>query len=137
MRFSNMIKSKVIDIDSATVEIRTDGIVHLVFKEGVKIDREIQIKLKAVYMSMGVGLAKKLLICAEDFIITEKLFWERCKKSERFAKGQMIAVVAPTLAKKILAKNYLYRHKPENPFRIFDDNQSAISWLLNPENEIR
>ena len=41
----------------------------------------------------------------------------------------MVAVVAPTLAAKILARNYLYWYKPENPYRIFDDEQEAIFWL--------
>lgn len=131
-----MIKSNVIDIESATVEIRSDGIVHLTFKEGVLIDRRLQSKVKSIYESAGFTGISKLLISAEDFIITEKLFWEHCKKSERFTKGQIIAVVAQTLAKKILAKNYLYRYKPQNPFLIFDDEQSAVSWLKNPEGEM-
>lgn len=124
-----MIRPAIIELDTAKVVIRTDGIVHLVFKEGIMIDQQLQSSVKAFCGGRGLNHLKKLMICSEDFIITERSFWEYCRKTERFVRGQMIAAVAPTLAQKILARNYLYKHKPENPFRIFDNEQAAICWL--------
>lgn len=128
--------SKKIELEGAAVEIRPDGIVHIIFKEGVLINHHFQNKLKMEYETIGVTQVRKIIIGAEDFITTEKLFWAFCKKSERFAKGQMTAVVAPTLAQKILARNYLYKYKPENPFMIFNDLDKAIDWLTNSNNQI-
>jgi hypothetical protein len=124
-----MIRSKIIELDTAKVEVRADGIVHLVFKEGILIDQQLQARIKQICGESGMNRLEKLMVCAEDFIITERLFWEYCRKSERFARGQMIAAVAPSLAQKILARNYLYKYKPENPFRIFDTERAAIGWL--------
>src|SRR5688500_7266382 len=107
-----MIFSKIIELDTAKLAVRSDGIVHLIFKEGILIDQQLQGAIKQVCDGLGINRLEKLMVCAEDFIITERFFWEYCKKSERFARGQMIAAVAPSLAQKILARNYLYKYKP-------------------------
>jgi len=126
-----MIGPKIIDLDTAKVHVRPDGIVHLVFKEGILIDQHLQLAIKLLCNGMGMNRLEKLMVCAEDFIITERLFWEYCRKTERFARGQMIAAVAPSLAQKMLARNYLYKYKPENPFGIFDNESLAVKWLNN------
>ncbi|MBI3133669.1 MAG: hypothetical protein HYZ14_03245 [Bacteroidetes bacterium] len=128
-----MTRNKSIEFETAKLEMLPGNIVRLEFKEGILIDHQLNYKIREICAALGIDRVEKLLICAEDFIMTERLFWEYCRKSERFVRGQMIAAVAPTLAQRILARNYLYKYKPENPFRIFDSEPAAILWLTGGE----
>lgn len=120
---------KTIELERARVELRDDGIVHVVYKEGSRINLEFQRELKQICDRENIGVVKKYLICVEDFVSTEKNFWDSCRKSETFAKGQRTAVVAPNFSVRILARNYLIVYKPKNPFRIFNQREEAIAWL--------
>jgi len=121
----------LVELEKAIVEFYENGIVHVIYKEGVTIDTDLHRELKQVYADNGHEQVTKLLISSQDFISAEKIFWDYCKKSERFAKGQMVAVVAPTLAKRLLASNYLLIYKPSNPYRIFENHHQAVSWLTS------
>lgn len=118
-----------IELDNATVELRADNVVHIEFKEGKTIDQNLCRELRSIYIRHRIKRVEKLMISAQDFIITEKEFWQQCRKIERFNTGQKIAVIAPELAQRIIARHYLIRYKPANPFRIFNNRVSAIHWL--------
>lgn len=120
---------KKIDLLMAKVALRADGILCILFKQGVLIDHQLQREIARSCERMGFGKPLKVLIQSEDFLITEKSFWEKCRRSERFAHGQLVAVVAPTPGLKLLAQNYRIKHKPENPYRIFNSDEDAIHWL--------
>ena len=124
-----MITTKTIELERARIELREDGIVHVVYKEGSRLDLELQREIKSAFDSVSVGPVKKYMIYAEDFVSTEKNFWDSCRKAEKFARGQRTAVVAPNIAIRILARNYLTVYKPKNPFRIFGMYEEAVAWL--------
>jgi hypothetical protein len=122
-------ETKTIELDRARIAFRTDGIVHVTYKEGVKIDFSLQKLVKKTVRDFSPEPVKKFMIFAEDFVSTEKHFWDACKKAEKFAKGQMTAVVAPSFALRILARNYMTVYKPNNPYRIFGEFDDAVAWL--------
>jgi len=124
-----------INLKDLSINFRRDGIIHVEFKEGIQIDTSLQNELCSEIRKRGVMRPEKILLSSEDFIGTERKFLERCKKTERFSRGQMVAVVAPNLAKKLIAGNYLYKYKPKNPFRIFDNVSDAVLWLTQPSEE--
>jgi hypothetical protein len=120
---------KIVELEEAIVEFLGSSIVHVTFKEGAKLDFDLQRKLREVYFEFGYGRINGFMLSSEAFVSTEKTFWDSCKKSERFVKGQMVAVVAPNLADRILASNYQIIYKPKNPYKIFQDCKQALSWL--------
>jgi hypothetical protein len=121
--------AKTIELEKARIAFRADGIVQVTYKEGVKIDSSLQRQVKRTVKEFSPEPVKKFMIFAEDFVSTEKRFWACCKKAENFAKGQMTAVVAPSFAVRILARNYMTIYKPKNPYRIFGEYEDAVAWL--------
>lgn len=124
-----MVIENVVELACVSVEKRSDGIVRVLFKEGQRVNHRTHSYLRYACQKLSLSQVNKLMICFGDFIITEKRFWEGCVKWEQTIKIEKTAIVAPTLAEKILARNYLYKCKPSNSFGIFDDIESATIWL--------
>jgi hypothetical protein len=124
-----MVSANVVDLECVKVEKGLDGIVHVFFKEGQRVDHRTHSYLRLACRKLSLSQVNKLMISFGDFIITEKRFWESCVIWEQVIQIEKTAIVAPTLAEKILARNYLYRCKPKNSFGIFDSPESAAKWL--------
>ncbi len=124
-----MILANVVDLECVKVEKGLDGIVHVLFKEGQRVDHRTHSYLRLACRKLSLSQVNKLMISFGDFIITEKRFWESCILWEQFIQIERTAIVAPTLAEKILARNYLYKCKPKNSFGIFDSAEIATKWL--------
>lgn len=124
-----MILANVVDLECVKVEKGLDGIVRVLFKEGQRVDHRTHSYLRLACRKLSLSQVNKLMISFGDFIITEKRFWEGCIQWEQFIDIEKTAIVAPTLAEKILARNYLYKCKPKNSFGIFDNPESAARWL--------
>jgi len=121
--------TQIIELKKAIVEIHDGGIVHITYKEGLTLDMDLQRELKMIYANSGYDSLKKFIVSAQDFVNVDNKFWNCCKKSERFAKGRLVAILAPTLATRILARNYLVIYKPQNNYRIFNTFTEATLWL--------
>lgn len=128
-----MLAPNIVETENACIEMRSDGILLIAFKDGSKISQEVYRQLTSASNSFDVSGVLKVVVVLGDFIITEKNFWEICVKSELLFNIEMTAIVAPSLGKKILARNYLYKCKPKNQFGIFDDVDSAVLWLTPKE----
>lgn len=124
-----MEKGYTIELEIAKVELREDNVVHIEFKHGKTIDQGLHREIQSICIQHRIQRIEKLLITSQDFITTEKEFWQESRKIERLNLGQKIAVIAPGLAERILARHYLVRYKPANPFKIFNNTLSAIQWL--------
>ena len=121
--------ANVVDLECITVKKGLDGIVHVLFKEGQRVDHRTHSYLRLACRKLSLSEVNKLMISFGDFIITEKRFWESCILWEQYIPIEKTAIIAPTLAEKILARNYLYKCKPKNSFGIFDSQESATKWL--------
>lgn len=130
-----MLVNQIIELKKAIVEICDGDIVHVTYKEGLKLDSDLQRELKLIYTKCGYESLKKFIVSAQDFVSVENTFWDCCKKSERFAKGRLVAIVAPSLATRMLARNYLKIYKPQNQYKIFETVDDAATWLNEVESE--
>mgnify|MGYP002625169265 CR=1 FL=1 len=122
---------KVTEIDEAIVRLRSDGIVHVHYKEHTEITVDLQIKMYEIFIQMCGDVKRPFLFTAEDYVTVGKEARDNAIKMEDRYVGAATAVVANTVAYKLIANFYVKVNKPKNPFRVFNTEAAAIKWLKN------
>jgi len=120
---------KVTEIEEATVKLRSDGIVHVHYKEHTEITVELQIKMYDIFIQMCGDVKRPFLFTAEDYVTVGKEARDNAIKMEDRFVGSVTAVVANTVAYKLIANFYAKINKPKTPFRAFNSEKAAIDWL--------
>lgn len=120
---------KVIENDFAIVHSRTDGIIHITFKEGTEIDVNLQDQMIKVYIEICAGKKRPFLYSGIGDVTITKEGREHSKTLEDVFPASASAVIADTLGYKIIANFYLKVNKPRTPYKVFNDVASAEAWL--------
>src|SRR3989344_2284735 len=120
---------ETIDLRSASVKLRDDGIMHVHIKEGA--DMGISDAIKVVKAMGQLGNQKKfpVLVDCEEFATVDKEareFWAK-KKANIYTNAD--AVAYHSFAHKMVAEFYVNNNRPEVTTKVFQDNESAIEWL--------
>ncbi len=118
-----------IEIDEATITERKDGIVNVHFKERVEITIELQGKLYDIYNEICGDDKKPFLFTASNYVSINKETREHSIIMEALYPGLASAVVAPSIAYKLIANFYLLINKPKSPYKVFNEEEEAIEWL--------
>jgi hypothetical protein len=126
---STIFIDKVIENDFAIVHSRTDGIIHVTFKEGTEIDVALQDKMIEVYLEICGDKKRPFLYTGIGDVSITKEGREHSKNLEDVFPATATAIVADNIAYKIIANFYLKINKPRNPFKVFNDVPSAEVWL--------
>ncbi len=122
---------KVIEIDEAIVRLRSDGIVHVHYREHTEITVDLQIKLYDIFVQMCGDAKRPFLFTAEDYVTVGKEARDNAIKMEDRYVGAITAVVANSIAYKLIANFYAKVNKPKTPFKVFNTESAAIKWLKN------
>jgi hypothetical protein len=119
----------IIENDFAIVHSRTDGIVHITFKEGTEIDIDLQDKMLKVYIEICAGKKRPFLYSGIGEVSITKEGREYSKQLEDDFPATATAIIADNLAYRIIANFYLKVNKPKTPYKVFNDIDSAEVWL--------
>jgi hypothetical protein len=119
-----------IKIAEATLRLRTDGIVHVVFHSHVVLDIPLQLRLLELYRQLTEGRKTPFLFSAMEGVIVTKEARDNAIKLEDQSPVCAVAVLADNLAYRIIANFYLQVNKPKNPYKVFKNQDEAIRWLL-------
>lgn len=120
---------KTIDGGKATLELRADGIVHLAWIRGVRIEEpDARAAMKAVDE-----------LCQEDShpMLVDMETTEAVSRSARSVfsipcAASRIALLGKSPVDRLLANFFLGVHTPPCPTRFFTSRDEATVWLLNP-----
>lgn len=118
-----------IEIEEATITERADGIVYVHFKEGTEITVELQGKMLDIYSEICSEKKKPFLFSASEYVSIGKEARDNSIVLEALYPGLASAVVAPSIAYKLIANFYLLVNKPKSPYKVFSDEDSAVEWL--------
>lgn len=118
-----------IEIEEAIITEREDGILHVHFKEGVEVNVELQGRMYDIYNEICGEVKKPFLFTGEDFISVTKEARDNAIVMEALFPGLASAVVAPSIAYKLMANFYLLVNKPKTPYKVFNHKEEAIEWL--------
>jgi hypothetical protein len=118
-----------LDFRSFNITLKSNGIVYVLFKDNCLINIELQNKLLHLYNDITGGkLMPFIFLAAENVSVTKE-----AKENAIFIEDQSMAgasaVVANTLAYKLIANFYLTFNKPKRPYRVFRNEQDAVNWL--------
>jgi hypothetical protein len=125
----DIFEEKVIENDVAIVRSRKDGIVHVTFKEGTEIDAALQDRMIEIYLEICGGRKRPFLYTGIGDVTITKEGREHSKNLEDVFPAAATAVIADSIAYKLIANFYLKVNKPKTPYKVFKDIPSAESWL--------
>lgn len=117
------------EIEEALITEREDGIVHVHFKEGVEITVELQGRMLDIYNEMCGDIKKPFLYTASEYVTIGKEARDNSIVMEALYPGSASAVIATSVAYKLVANFYLLVNKPKSPYKVFNDEENAIEWL--------
>lgn len=117
------------EVEEALIELRSDGIVRVVFKENLVMDVATQEKLFAHYLEICQNEKYGFLFEAMDNVTITKEARENSKKLETTAPSIATAVIANSLPYRLIANFYLKFNKPKIPFKVFRLQEEGIYWL--------
>lgn len=118
-----------IDTDDALIELRSDGIVKVLFKENMVLDIPLQEKLYGLYNTICEGKKYGFIFQAMDNVTITKEARDNAIKLEKTSSSHATAAIASSLPYRLVANFYLKFNKPKIPFKIFRKEEDAVKWL--------
>ena len=120
---------KTIELKTAIVSLRSDGIMHIHIKDGA--DMQLTDAIQVIEAIGKIGNKQKfpvLIDCGEFASVDKEVrIFSASKEANIYTCAD--AVAYHSLAHKLLADFYVNHNKPQIPTKVFPDNESAIVWL--------
>jgi len=123
--------TKKIETEDVLIQLRSDGIVHVMFKENITLDVELQMKNLKLYNEICESKKHPFLFTAFPGVTITKEARENSQNIEHLSPIGRSAVVADSLPYRIIANFYLKVNRPKNPYRVFNNENDAINWLYS------
>jgi hypothetical protein len=122
-------EEKTVELDKVVILSRKDGIIQVIFKEGIELDVDLQDRMLFVYLQLFGNTKRPFLFNAFNDVVITKEARDHSAELEKTYPGIASAVIADNLAYKIIANFYLKVNKPKTPYKVFNDVASAEIWL--------
>ena len=113
----------------AEVILRSDGIIHFQVKGNISITAKDGKEMVDAAGKVGKGKKYPILITAGKYTLAEKEAREFAASEAGNKYTVAGAIVAKSLAQKLLGNAYLKVNKPITPTALFDNEDNAIKWL--------
>jgi|ERR1051326_226765 hypothetical protein len=120
---------RTIAIREADITLRADGIIQILYREGTVIDLDVQKRVLDVFIELTGDVKRPMLFEALDQCSVTREARENAIKMEDKVPASAYAVVAQSLAYKLIANFYLKVNKPKSPYRVFNNKEEALDWL--------
>lgn len=116
----------IVDGGKGTVELRPDGVIHLVWEPRVRIEKEdAQAAMAAVNRIAGGGTYPMLV----DMATTESVSIQARSVFSIPCAANRIALLGASPVDRILANFFLGVHVPPCPTRFFTSRDDSMEWL--------
>ncbi|MGN7200675.1 DUF7793 family protein [Arthrobacter sp. SAFR-044] len=116
----------LVDGGKGTVELRTDGVIHLIWEPKVRIEMEdAQAAMAAVNRIAGDGTYPMLV----DMATTENVSMPARSVFSVPCAASRIALLGTSPVDRILANFFLGVHVPPCPTRFFTSRTESMKWL--------
>jgi hypothetical protein len=121
--------TKQVEIPEAFIRFRSDGIVHVHYKENVTLDVELQIRMVAMFKEI-TGNRKTNFIFQSDegFFLTEEAR-KNAINLEKETPVNASALIVTNLASRIIANFFIKMNKPKIKHKLFGTVEEAVKWL--------
>lgn len=121
--------TKQTDHPAFTLTLRTDGILQITMRAGIKLRLEDAKEMVKLFGQIGGGNPFLLLfIAGEDTDVdTGARYYASGGEANKYTIAS--AFVVKSVAQKLLGNAYVKFNKPVTPTRIFTSEEEAVNWL--------
>lgn len=120
---------KTVELKTATVKLRDDGIMHIHIKEGNEMQLVDAVQVVETMGKLGNRQKFPVLIDCGEFATVDKEVRVFSASKEANIYTLADAVAYHSLAHKLLINFYVNHNKPDVPTKVFPNNEDAIVWL--------
>ena len=120
---------ETIEIPECFIRLRSDGIIQITYKVGTIIDVDLQERSIPLFNQLCKDKSRPFLFEAMDEVSVTKEGRENSVVMEPRVPSSAYAIVADSLAYKLIANLYFKINKPKKPYRVFNNKEEAIAWL--------
>jgi hypothetical protein len=121
---------QTIEHDKFIAGIRSDGIVHVYFKDNIEINISLQNEMVAVYAQLCGEKKFPFIFEVGNHCSITKEAREYAVEIESDKPVLISAVLVDNAFDKLMANFYYKFNKPQKPYKVFRKFDEAISWLL-------
>jgi len=124
---------KQIKLLEATLSLRQDGIVQVLYHDHTILDIPLQLKMAEAFNNIADGKKSLFIFEAGEGVIVTKDARNNALKLEDSTPILASAVVANNLAYRIIANFFIKVQKPKGKYKVFASKEEAIKWLKSLE----
>ena len=118
-----------IKIAEATVSLRNDSIVHVHYNKNTFLNVELQLRLLDILNEITQEVKSNIIYTADEGVVVTKGARENALLIEEKSPTNASAVVADSLAYRIVANFYMKVNKPKKPFKVVKTFEEGLTWL--------
>lgn len=119
----------------ALIQLRSDGIIKVIFNSNVTIDIPEQEKLNQTYLELCKGEKYLFLFEAMDNVNFTKEARENAILLEEKFPAIAYGAIVKNLPNRLVANFYMKVNKPKIPFKAFKIEEEAIEWLFQQKDK--
>lgn len=117
------------EIPEASVKMRSDGIVHVFYKENVTLDVELQMSMLESFSQLTNNEKAYFIFEADEgFALTKEAQLNATLLEER-SPVKASAIIVKNLASRIVANFFIKVSKPTLKYKLFSNINDAADWL--------
>jgi hypothetical protein len=118
-----------IEIPEAFMRLRSDGLVHVYYKENTTLDVELQTRMVALYWQLTNNQKANFIFEADEGFFLTKEARENSIQLESHTPVKASAVIVTNLASRIVANFFIKMNKPKIKYKLFGTVEEAAKWL--------
>ncbi len=119
-----------IDLSEVNIQLKSNGIVYVFFKDNCVLDVKLQLIMVDEYNKITNHKLTPSIFFAGDNVSITKEARENAVSLEDKSPLSPTAIVITNLAYKLIAEFYMKFNKPKRPYKIFKNEKDAVEWLL-------
>lgn len=124
---------KQLDFPEVNIQLKSNGIVYVLFKDNCTLDIDLQMRLLDYYVDITEGKRMRFVFLAGDNVSITKEARDNAVLIEEKSMVGASAIIVTNLAYKIIANFYMKVNKPKRPLKAFANESDALEWLSNIE----
>ena len=120
---------KELDFPEVNLQLKSNGIVYVLFKDNCNLDIPLQTQLLEYYRDITDNRLMPFMFFAGENVVLSKEARENAIKIEAQSMLGATAMVVNNLAYKLICNFYLKFNQPKRPFQVFSREDEATKWL--------
>lgn len=120
--------SSLINRDRFRIELRNDGIIHVHFSKGVKIDLDCQNEMGECFKQLTTN-KRPFIYTAEGTVAVTKEAQRNAREMDKDIPILASAVVVNNPAQRLLTDFYYFFKPSQHSLKVFTNFEKGVEWL--------